>query len=127
MAQHRHTRMSDGLDNPFGHFFLRLVEMRMHAADDIIKTRQRLFVIVETAIRENVALDALEEPDSLEAGVQRVDLSLLLANALGAKAVGDAQGLGMIGETEVFEPDLFGGLGHFLQRRLAVAPVGMAM
>ena len=48
--------------------------------------------------------------------VERVDLLLLLADALRRQAVGDGQRLRVVADAEVLAAQLLGGLGHLFER-----------
>jgi hypothetical protein len=56
----------------------------------------------------------LKSRETLEPVIDGVDLGLLLADALGAKPVGDGQRLRMIGEAEVLQTQRLGRQRHFL-------------
>src|ERR1019366_6789197 len=114
MAEHCHARMLDRLDDAGGHLLLRLIEKRVDAGDDVVEAGESLVVEIERTVPEDVALRALEDAEALERFIERIDLLLLLPDALHRETVGDVQRLRMIRDAEVLVTQLPGGLRHLL-------------
>ncbi len=73
-------------------------------------------------IRQDVALDPLEDPEPLALRVERIDLGVLRHNGVLLEATGIGRRLRMIREAEILEAELLRRAHHLLDRGLPVAP-----
>ena len=79
------------------------IEMAVHRGNDEIELGEQRIGQRQRAVRENVDLDALQEPDALELGVQPVDRLHLLSQPPLVEPMDDPEVLRVIGNGEVFE------------------------
>ena len=103
-------------------------EVAVHRGHDAVELGQDVVGIIERPVGQDVALGPLEQPECPGVAlVPRVDCRPLLMHALDAQSARVAGGSRMIGDAQVLQPRGSGRLGHLLQGRAAVAPVGVAM
>src|SRR5262245_52417699 len=112
--------MTDGPDDPLGHLRFGLPEVAVNTGNDVVKASQQLVVVVEPAVGQDVAFDALEEPNPFEPPVEGVYFGLLPADAVRAQTVPDAQGLRVVAEADILQPHLPCRLRHLFQRIAAI-------
>lgn len=93
--------------------------------DDDVEPVEQVVVLVERAVGQDVALDAGEQPEGCQAGVQLRDRVQLAAQPVGRQAVGDPQPRRVVGEHRPPVPGVPGREGHRLDRAAAVRPVGV--
>ena len=110
--------------------------------DDQVEARQQVVLEVERAVGADLELAAVEEPEApgrrrrrgrpgrflrREPGVERGDDLDLLRDPVRGQAAGDRERLRVVGQDLVGVAARAGGLGHDLDRVMAVGPVGMAV
>ena len=112
------------------------VELAVHPGDHQVELAQDLIRQVQAAVREDVHLDALEDPEGHpfagralagQALVQAVDGRHLLQEPPAVQPMGHGQALGVVGDGQVVAPPLAGGGHHLQQAGMAVGGVGMAV
>jgi hypothetical protein len=100
----------------------------MDAGDHEIEALQNVVFVVERPVRQDVGLDAFEDPEVLaEALVQAVGFPVLLRDLLNGETTGVVGGFGMVGYAEILEAPLARGLSHGLQRLGAVGSIGVGV
>ena len=102
--------------------------MRVNAGDHIVESFEDFVGIIERAVGQDVAFGPLEQSEPTpELLVQCIDPGPLIAHLLDRQSAGHAERAGMIGDAQVRKSGRSGPVGHLLERRLTVAPIGMAM
>jgi len=112
----------DGAKESVGHRVGGEVELFVDAADDPVAGGQQVVIHVEFAILEDVDFDAREQADAVDIRVGVVNAIDMRFEAIGGHAVGDAHGLGVVGDGDVLVPEVAGGAAHLFD---AVRAVGL--
>ena len=99
----------------------------MDAGHDDIQLFQELRVLVQRPVLEDVHLDAGEDAERRQFGIQLGDDVQLLAEAVGIEPVGDGQAGAVVGEGPVAVPELHRRLGHLPDWAPPVRPVRVAV
>ena len=73
MAEHVDPRALERAQHPVGHLRLVLREVRVDRGDDDVELGEAVVGEIEPAVGEDVALDAGQQRQALEAAVQRAD------------------------------------------------------
>ena len=97
----------------------------MHAADHHVQPGKKIGILVERAVLVDVDLDAGQQAEGAELGVQRRDLVQLRPQAFRREAVRHRQTRGVIGDRDVCVPELDGRLGHLPDAGAAVRRLGV--
>ncbi len=105
----------------------RQVEVAVHRTDHQIEPRQHLIRQVEVAVFEDVHLDALEQRDAVQLGVESVDLVALFRQLLRIEAVRDGEAARVFGDREILQSQRLGRQRHVAQAVVAVAGPGVRM
>ena len=92
----------------------------MDRGDDDVELGEAVVGEIERAVGEDVALDAGEQRQALEAAVQRADPGRVCERARLVEAVGHRQRLAVIGDRDVLEAEPVRRCGHRLEVVLAV-------
>ena len=121
VTDHVHPRAGDRAQQPVGHLRLVLIERRVHRRDDDVELCEAVVGEVHRAVGADVALDAGQHGDAVEAGVELADGARVLERADLVEAVGHREGLAVIGDRDVLEP---GGPGRQRHRLGVGAAVG---
>ncbi len=109
-----------------GHLFAALLEARVHAGDDDVHLRQHFVVQVESAVGQNVDLDAGEDADAaFHLLVHFANALDVFEGALLVEAVGHGQVLGVVGDGDVLVSAREAGLGHLADGVVAVGGGGV--
>ena len=95
----------------------------VHAGDHDIELAEQVVPLVERAVLEDVDLDAGQDAERGELGVQPADELELRAQQLGGQPGGHGQPRRVVGERDPLVADIAGRLGHLLGRAAAVRPV----
>jgi hypothetical protein len=95
----------------------------VHAGDHDIELAQQVVPLIERAVLEDVDLDAGQDAERGELGVQPADELELRAQQLGGQPGGHGQPRRVVGERDPLVTDVAGRLGHLLGRAAAVGPV----
>ena len=120
MAEHVDPRTLERAQDAVGHLRLILREVRVHRGDDDVELGEAVVGEVEPAVGEDVAFDAGEQRQALEASVQRAHAGGVLERAPLVEAVGHGQRLAVIGDGDVLVSQPVRGRGHRLEIVLAV-------
>ena len=99
----------------------------MDAGDDDVEPGEQLGLLVEAAVLEDVDLDAGEDAERGELGVQPGDDVELHAQPLRAQPARDGEPGRVVGEGDVLVPELDRGAGHVDDRGAAVGPLGVGV
>ena len=102
VAQNRAVGVLHRANQPLCLLLRRQVEEAVDRGHDEIERRQRLLVVVQRAIAQDVALRSLEDAKRARVlGVQRVDLLLLATHSLRTQPTGVGGGAAVIADAEV--------------------------
>ena len=104
--------VADRLDHPRRHLRLGLIEMAVDAGHHVIEACQHAVVIIQAAIGQDVAFDALEQANALELFIELVDLRLLLPDPFWTEPVSDGQGGRVVRDAQILVAELLGGRRH---------------
>ena len=122
-------RGGDGEHHPLGHLRLLHPQLRVHAGDHDVESRQHVVGEIERAVLEDVDLHTRQDPEVVpgrrDVGVDRGDLVELLGQPLPVETVGDREASGVIGLHHVLVAERHRRRGHRLDRGPAVAPRGV--
>ena len=99
----------------------------MDAGHHHVELGEQLLVLIERSVLEDVDLDAGQDAERGQLGVELGDDLELLAQALGVEPVGDGEPGAVVGECPVAVPELPRRLGHLPDGAASVRPVGVAV
>ena len=85
------------------HLLQCLIEMSVDAGHHVVEARQHIVGIIQLTVRQDVAFRAFENGETAHAGIQLVNLRLLLADAFRSEPVGHLEGLGMIRDSKILQ------------------------
>ncbi len=127
VAQDRRRGVGDRADEALGLFRLVEVQPRVHRRDDEVEGGEGVLVVVERAVGEDVALDALQEEDPAPGpfGVHAIDLGVLLPDAGRLQPPGIGGRLAVVRDAHPCDRVRVGPGGVLLEAGRAVAPVGV--
>ena len=136
------VRAADRVERPLGQLRPGLAAGDVDRRDDDVEPREQVVLEVERGVGADLELAAVEEAEALgrcrrrgragrllrrEPGVERGDDLDLLRDPVGGQAARDRERLRVVGQDLVGVAARAGGLGHDLDRVMAVRPVGMAV
>ncbi len=99
----------------------------MHAGHDDVELGQKILVLVQRPVLEDVDLNAAQDAERRQLFVQLLDDVELRPQPLGVEAVGNGQPRAVIGQGPVGVAQLPRRLGHFTDRAATVRPVRVAV
>ena len=102
-------------------------QLGVDAGHDHVEAGQEILVLVETTVLEDVDLDAGEDAERRQFGVELGHDVELPAQALGVEPVGHGEPGTVVGEGPVVVAEVTGRLGHLPDGAAAVGPVRMAV
>ena len=120
-------RARHGEHHALGHGLALHPQLGVDAGHDDVESGEQVVVAVERAVFEDVDLDAGEDPERREVGVQPVEHVELLQKSLAREAVRDRQAGRVVGQHHVLVSELDRGASHLLDGRSAVGPVRVAV
>ena len=136
------VRTPDRVERPGRQLGARLAACDMDRGDDQVEAGQQVVLEIEPAVGADLELATVEEAETLgrrpgrcrpgcllgrEPGVERGDHLGLLGDPVRGQPVRDRERLRVVGQDLVRVASGAGGLGHDLDRVVAVGPVGMAV
>ena len=95
----------------------------MHAGHHDVEFGQQVFVLVESAVLEDVHLDAGQDPERGHLLVQGAHHVELIPQPLGIEPVRHRQAGAVVGQDQIAVTEVSGRLGHVRDRAPAVRPV----
>ncbi len=114
VAKHGHVRVFDGANDAFGHCGLAHFEGVVDGGDDVVELGEDFVGVIERSVFEDVAFDAREDAEvGTEFGVELVDSADLFEQLGFGKAACLDGAAGVIGNSEVLEAVVEGGVDHF--------------
>ena len=99
----------------------------MDGGDDEVELGKTVVGEIERAVVPDVALDAREQADAIETGVERANARRLLQRSALVEAVGHGQRLAVVGDRQVLEAGGARRSRHRLEVFLAVGGIGVAV
>ena len=113
MAEDADVRVLDGAEDAGGHLVAALLEAAVDAGDDDVHLCEHFVVEIERAVGEDVDFNAGEDADAaFHLLVDFANALHMFEGALFVEAVGHGQVFGVVGDGDVLEPALDGGLSH---------------
>ena len=126
MAQNAHIGVFNGPEHAGSHFLAVLIETGMHAGDDDLHLRQHLIVQIQSAVGQNIHLDAGEDADAaLHLAVHRADALDVFERPLLIQAVGHGQVFRVVGDGDVLVAASQRGLSHLADGVVSVGGIGV--
>src|SRR4051812_25370520 len=95
-------RVIHGAHNSLG--LLRFIEAktRVNGANGVVEFGQKVVGIIETAVDEDIDLGRFKNANSLNSGVEFVDIADLLPEVLNGDTTRDFQALRVVGDSQIF-------------------------
>ncbi len=125
MAEDRRVRIAQRTADALSLLMLGKIEVGVDGSNNKVERCQDFVWVVERAIGQNVALDAMQDADAKSALVERLDGGTLLGDAFDAEASSIGCALAVVADGDVLESQLCRSPCHFLEGVLAVAPIGV--
>ena len=123
VAQHVHVRVADRGHHPLGHRAGGHPELGVHAGHHHVEPGEQVLALVQRAIVEDVDLDAGQDAERREFGIQPGDQGELGFQPLGGQPIGHREPGRVIGQRDPFVAQRAGRLGHLARRAAPVRPV----
>ena len=110
-------------DHPGGHRPGGHPQLGVHAGHHHVEPAEQVVALVQGAVLEDVHLDAGQDAERGQLGVERGDQSSCSSQALGGQPVGHGQPGRVVGQRDPLVAEVPGRLGHLPRRAAAVGPV----
>lgn len=127
VSEHGDVGVFHGFDEAAGHFVFGKVKDVVDGGDAVVELGEEGVVEIEGAVFEDIDFGASEESEVGEGLVEFSDFLELLGEAFFGEAVCLEGGLGMVGDAEVGEAEIAGGLGHFSEGVFSVGGGGVVV